>query len=38
LGNEQQLPVYRFLKEPLIRKFGADWFEQLDIAARELKR
>jgi len=38
LGNEQQLPVFRFLKEPLIRKFGADWYNQLEIAARELKR
>ena len=22
-----KLPVYRFLKEPLIRKYGDDWYE-----------
>ena len=28
-GAELQLPIYRFLKEPLVRKFGADWYEEL---------
>jgi hypothetical protein len=37
LGREQKLPVYKFLKEPLIRKFGQEWFNQLEIAAKELK-
>ena len=26
LGQKENLPVYKFLKEPLIRKFGADWY------------
>lgn len=38
LGSSLKVPVYRFLKEPLIRKFGADWYDQLDIAAKELSQ
>jgi hypothetical protein len=37
LGNKLRVPVYRFLKEPLIRKFGEEWFEQLEMAEIELK-
>lgn len=36
LGNEKRLPVYQFLKEPLVRKFGKEWFEKLEIAAKEV--
>lgn len=35
-GQELQLPVYRFLREPLIRRFGEAWYQELDQAAREL--
>lgn len=38
LGSELRIPVYKFLKEPLIRKFGADWYKQLEIAADEFKK
>ena len=34
-GNKLQVPVYRFLKEPLIRKFGNDWYEALDAVAKD---
>ncbi|MGB0402483.1 MAG: DUF3109 family protein [Salibacteraceae bacterium] len=34
-GNELEVPVYRFLKEPLIRKFGEEYFDQL-VAAQKL--
>ena len=37
LGAALHLPVYQFLKEPLIRRFGQAWWEECDIAARELK-
>lgn len=37
LGRELKVPVYRFLKEPLIRKFGEAWYEQMEIADEELK-
>lgn len=33
-GKAQKLPLYVFLKEPLIRKYGEEWYEQLDYAAR----
>lgn len=29
-------PVYMFVREALIRKYGLDWFNQLDYAARNL--
>ena len=28
-GNELKVSVYEFLKEPLIRKFGAEWYQEL---------
>jgi hypothetical protein len=34
LGQKKGIPVYRFLKEPLIRRFGEEWWEQLDTAYR----
>ena len=33
-GRTCQIPVYQFLKDPLIRKFGADWYEQLEAVAK----
>lgn len=35
-GKSLNVPVYQFLKEPLIRRFGKEWYEQLEIAAKEL--
>jgi hypothetical protein len=33
-GKALDLPVYRFLKEPLIRRFGESWYQELcDVAA-----
>lgn len=32
-GKAQKLPLYQFLKEPLTRKYGTEWFEQLHVAA-----
>lgn len=29
LGKELSIPVYKFLKEPLIRKYGSDWYNRL---------
>lgn len=28
-GCEERTPVYRFLREPLVRRFGAVWYEEL---------
>ncbi len=35
LGNSLGVPVYKFLKEPLIRKYGEDWYAQLIDAIEE---
>lgn len=29
-GEKEQTALYEFVKEPLIRKYGKDWYEQLD--------
>lgn len=29
-GQQLNVPVYKFLKEPLIRKYGDAWYEELD--------
>jgi hypothetical protein len=33
-GVKLDVPVYKFLKEPLIRKYGKDWFKQLEKSAK----
>ena len=35
-GRELRLPVYRFLKEPLTRRFGQEWYDELCAVAHEL--
>jgi hypothetical protein len=35
LGEKTKIPIYRFLREPLIRKFGEKWYDMLDLCARE---
>ena len=32
-GKSEKLSLYVFLKEPLIRKYGEEWYEQLSYAA-----
>ena len=36
-GQKLQVPVYKFLKEPLIRLYGESWYHTLSEAAVELK-
>lgn len=36
-GRQLDLPVYRFLKEPLVRRFGEAWYAELESAVEELK-
>ncbi len=33
-GAKLDVPVYKFLKEPLIRKYGKAWFKQLEQSAK----
>jgi len=35
-GKSEKLPLYVFLKEPLIRKYGEEWYEQLEYAAKNM--
>lgn len=33
-GSKLDVPVYKFLKGPLIRKYGKDWYKQLEKSAK----
>ena len=35
-GEKLDVPVYKFLKEPLIRAFGPEFYKELEIVSREL--
>jgi hypothetical protein len=35
-GRKNGVKVFRFLREPLIRKFGEEWYRQLEIVEREI--
>ena len=37
-GQSLDMPVYRFLKEPLTRRFGAAWYDELCAVADDLQR
>ena len=37
LGKSLKIPVYKFLKEALIRKFGKKWFLELEKNAKKRK-
>lgn len=38
LGEKKGVAVYQFLKEPLIRRFGEDWYAELELVAEELEK
>ncbi|WP_445383430.1 DUF3109 family protein [Robiginitalea sp. IMCC43444] len=38
LGAELKVPIYKFVKEALIRKFGAAWYAELEEVAREYQQ
>lgn len=37
LGKELSVPLYKFLKEPLIRKYGQGWYDDLVKAIEEIE-
>ena len=37
LGASLEVPVYAFVKEALIRKYGADWYAELEDAAKAIR-
>ena len=38
LGNREDVKIYQFLKEPLIRCFGEDWYNELSLVAEEYNK
>ena len=34
-GRELDLPIYKFLKGPLTRRFGEEWYKELEAVAEE---
>lgn len=38
LGKELEVPVYKFLKDPLIRKYGGEWYQELELVAEEWQK
>lgn len=38
LGKKLHLPLYQFLREPLIRAFGQEWYDELCLTATEWKK
>ncbi len=37
-GKEKGLPVFRFLKTPIIREFGQEFYDELELVYREWKK
>ncbi len=37
-GISEKLPLYKFLKEPLIKKYGEEWYKEVEIAADFLEK
>lgn len=37
-GRELNMPIYRFLREPLIKRFGEQWYNTLCEVAEEVRR
>lgn len=34
-GREKNIRAYEFLREPLIRRFGKEWYDELDFTAKQ---
>jgi len=37
-GRALRLPVYRFLRDPLVRRFGAEWYAELERTVTEMRK
>lgn len=37
-GEKHGIEIYKFVKDPLIRKYGTAWYTQLEIAVEELSK
>lgn len=37
-GQKEDISIYQFLKEPLIRKYGSEWYRELEQTVAELQK
>ena len=37
-GKKEGVKIYQFLKEPLVRRFGEDWYNELALVAEEYNK
>ncbi|MCF6350063.1 MAG: DUF3109 family protein [Flavobacteriaceae bacterium] len=37
LGVELQVPIYKFVRQALVLKFGQNWYQELELAAKNLQ-
>lgn len=37
-GRALNMPIYKFLREPLIQRFGLEWYHELEQAAEEMRQ
>ena len=37
-GHREGIPLYKYLKEPLIRRFGQEWYNELELTVSEMKK
>ncbi len=37
-GISEKLPLYKFLREPLIRKYGEEWYKEVELAGEYLEK
>jgi hypothetical protein len=37
-GEELDLPVYKFLKDPLLRVYGKNWYKEVEKSANDIKK
>lgn len=37
-GQREHIPVYKCLEGPLVRRFGRDWFDELELTVSEMKK
>jgi hypothetical protein len=38
LGQALKVPVFRFLKDPLIRAYGSEWYEEAELVHQALEQ
>jgi len=37
-GKSEKLPLFKFLKEPLTKKYGAEWYKEVELAAEFIEK